>query len=63
MYILKTELYLYLYIASIFFNERILQTFFENVCIYPELKYETLNFALYLSLYFSPACFYIICVC
>ena len=25
--------------------------FFENVCIYPGLKYETLNFALHSSLY------------
>ena len=52
MYILKTELYLYLYMAHIFLNERILETFLVNGCIYPGLKYETFKFALHLSLYF-----------
>ena len=56
-----------LHIAYIFLNERVLQTFFENVCIYPGLKYETLNFALHLTClsldFFCPACFHIIGVC
>ena len=62
VYILKTEGYLHLYIAYIFSNDRILHIFFETVFIYSGLKYETLRFALHLSLYFSPACFYIIFV-
>ena len=53
MYILKTEWFLDLYIAYIFLNEII----FENECIYPVLKYETLNFALLLGLYFLSRLF------
>ena len=51
-----------LHIEYIFLNVGLLQTFFQNVCIYPGLKYKTFNFALQLSIYFF-ACFYIICVC
>ena len=33
VYFLKTECHLDLYMAYIFFNERTLQPFYENVCI------------------------------
>ena len=62
VYILKTEWYLDLYIAYVFLNERILQTSFENVCMYPGFKYETL-LCIWVYIFFSLACFYIIFVC
>ena len=51
------ECYSDLYIAYLFLNEKILQTFLKNVCSYPGLKYETLNFALQLGLYFLSRLF------
>ena len=44
--------------TSIFLSERTFQPFFENVCIYPGLKYKTLNFARHLSADFFIACFF-----
>ena len=59
VYILKTELYLDLYIAYCIyiFKRKNIADFFKNVCIYPGLKYETLNFALQLRLYFLSRLF------
>ena len=59
MYILKTEWYLELYIAHCIyiFKRNNNYRFFLNVCIYPGLKYETLNFALQLRLYFLSRLF------
>ena len=58
MYILKTESYLDLYLAYYIFKYKNIADFFENVCIYPGLKYETFNVALHLSLYFFSRLFF-----
>ena len=54
VYISKTEWYLNLYIAHCIyiFKRKNIADFFQNECIYPGLKYETLNFDLRLRLYF-----------
>ena len=50
MYMLKTECFLDLYMIYSLFNGKLyIAAFCENVCSYPGLKSETLNFARHLS--------------
>ena len=42
----------YIHKCHNFFVEDYIAAFFENVCIYPEMKYEIVNFAPYLSVEF-----------
>ena len=49
--------------AYIFLNILNIADFFENVCIYPGLKYETFNVALHLNLdFFSRLFLHNLCV-
>ena len=60
VYILENECYLDLYIVHCIYIFKRMNTkklLFLNVCIYPGLRYDTLNFALQLRLYFLSRLF------